>query len=140
MPTPKTFEQYASGLSNVSHETGPTLNLSLSHFALSKIVEIDFNKKIVFAIKEGDVEDRAYRYDYLVMSNVMKGLVYPRFKNVCTPVIDYHHSFEFSREVMRKKGIEKVVFVEEAGQVKDPQGRQHFKSIYEGLSQNVADI
>ena len=59
----------------------------------------------MFAIKDGDVEDRAYRYDHLVMAIILKGLTYPRFKNICTPVIDYHHSFEFSREIIRNKGV-----------------------------------
>ena len=71
MPSEHTYLKYVIGESLNAKETQPQYAQSLSHFSCKKIVDIDPENRVIFALDQTiggqQVEDKAYTYDFLVI-------------------------------------------------------------------------
>ena len=69
------------------------------------MIEIDAERRSVYALGPDDIEDKAYTYEKLILDpelssqNPSKIRQLSKNDNVSFPLIDYHKSFAISREI-----------------------------------------
>ena len=86
------------------------------------MIEIDPEKKSVYALGPDDIEDKAYTYEKLILDpelsieNPLKINKFQKYKNVAFPLNDYHKSFAISREIKHHLNLGKqpnILFLED---------------------------
>jgi hypothetical protein len=83
--TEKTFSLFASGSTNEAFQDDLSRHnhklMNLAHFELQKIIDLDMNKQLLFAlgVNSDGLEDRAYKFEDFVIGGTLSHLTQDNF-------------------------------------------------------------